>query len=69
MEKVLEEPEVWGVESLSKEGVVLRLVQKTAPLEQGAVERELRERVLLALLRKGHLKEETKPRKAPAKRN
>jgi len=52
-EKVLEEPEVWGVESFAKDGLVLRLAQKTAPLEQWAVERELRERVLLALLQHG----------------
>ena len=52
-EKVLEEPEVWGVESFAKDGLVLRLAQKTAPLEQWAVERELRERVLLALGRHG----------------
>jgi len=44
-DKVLEEPEVWGVEDLGPSGVVLRLVIKTAPLEQWAVSRELRERV------------------------
>ena len=68
-DKVLEEPEVWGVESLTTDGIVLRLVQKTAPLEQGAVERELRERSLLALVRKKHLtaKAATTPRKAPAR--
>jgi small conductance mechanosensitive channel len=48
-DKVLEQPEVWGVESFGKDGVVLRLVLKTLPLEQWGVERELRERVLLAL--------------------
>ena len=47
--RVLEEPEVWGVESLGKDGLVLRLAQKTAPLEQWAVQRELRERLLVAL--------------------
>jgi small conductance mechanosensitive channel len=70
-DKVLEEPEVWGVESLTKDGIVLRLAQKTAPLEQGAVERELRERAVLALVRKRHIASDGKPaapRKAPAKR-
>lgn len=47
--RVLEEPEVWGLESFGKDGLVLRLAQKTSPLEQGAVERELRERVVVAL--------------------
>jgi small conductance mechanosensitive channel len=42
---VLEEPEMWGVESVSADGVVLRLVVKTAPLEQWAVARELRRRI------------------------
>lgn len=51
--RVLEEPEVWGVESFAKDGLVLRLAQKTAPLEQWAVERELRERVLAALVEHG----------------
>lgn len=48
--RVLEEPEVWGLESFGRDGLVLRLAQKTAPLEQGAVERELRERVVAALV-------------------
>ena len=52
-DKVLEEPEVWGVESFAKEGLVLRLAQKTTPLEQWAVERELRERVLITLAQHG----------------
>ncbi len=42
---VLEDPEVWGVESVSAEGVVVRLVVKTAPLEQWGVARELRRRI------------------------
>ncbi|MCU1692143.1 MAG: MscS Mechanosensitive ion channel [Frankiales bacterium] len=47
-ERVLEEPEVWGVESLSADGVVLRLVVKTVPLAQWDVQRELRERLKAA---------------------
>jgi small conductance mechanosensitive channel len=42
---VLEDPEVWGVESVTAEGVVLRLVVKTQPLQQWKVARELRLRI------------------------
>lgn len=42
---VIEEPEVWGVEQLTPEGIVVRVVMKTAPLEQWAVAREMRERI------------------------
>jgi moderate conductance mechanosensitive channel len=42
---ILEEPEVWGVERWDPDGVVMRLVVKTAPLQQWSVARELRERV------------------------
>ncbi len=41
-EFVLEEPEVWGVEQLGADGMLIRLVVKTAPLEQWKVARELR---------------------------
>ena len=42
---VMEEPEVWGVEALSADSVVVRLVVKTVPLEQWRVARELRRRI------------------------
>ncbi len=42
---VLDEPEVWGVEALTENSVVLRLVVKTVPLEQWKVARELRRRI------------------------
>jgi small-conductance mechanosensitive channel len=42
---VIEEPEVWGVESLGVDGIVVRVTLKTAPLEQWAVARTMRERV------------------------
>ena len=42
---ILGEPEVWGVEALGTQGVLIRLVVKTRPLEQWAVARELRARV------------------------
>jgi small conductance mechanosensitive channel len=46
---VLEEPEVWGVEQLSPEAVVVRVVLKTQPLEQWTVAREFRQRAKGAL--------------------
>ena len=42
---VLEEPEVWGVESLGVDGIVMRVTLKTAPMEQWGVARTMRERV------------------------
>ena len=45
---VLEEPEVWGVEMLGVDGITIRLVVKTAPLEQWTVARELRRRIKTA---------------------
>ncbi|WP_432496449.1 mechanosensitive ion channel family protein [Kineococcus auxinigenes] len=42
---VLERPEVWGVEQMAADAIVLRLVVKTAPLQQWAVQRELRRRI------------------------
>jgi moderate conductance mechanosensitive channel len=46
---ILEEPEVWGVESITSESIVMRLVAKTIPLGQWEVARELRERLKMAL--------------------
>ncbi len=42
---LLEEPEVWGVESLGNDSVVIRVVLKTRPGKQWEVARELRERI------------------------
>ena len=50
---VLEEPEVWGVEALSADSVVVRLVVKTVPLEQWKVARELRRRIKARFDREG----------------
>lgn len=47
---ILEEPEVWGVERLAVNGVLLRCVIKTAPLQQWKVARELRSRVTRAFI-------------------
>ncbi|MGW1892446.1 mechanosensitive ion channel family protein [Streptomyces sp. NPDC002004] len=46
---LLEDPSVWGVQSLDADGVVVRLAARTAPLQQWAVTRELRHRVKEAL--------------------
>ena len=42
---VIEQPEVWGVQDLTPDGVILRVTLKTAPMEQWAVAREMRERI------------------------
>jgi moderate conductance mechanosensitive channel len=42
---ILEEPEVWGVERLGPNSVVIRLVVKTRPSDQYDVSRELRQRL------------------------
>ena len=42
---IIEEPEVWGVESLGVDGIVVRVTLKTAPMEQWGIAREMRERV------------------------
>ncbi|HEX6335619.1 MAG TPA: mechanosensitive ion channel family protein [Jiangellaceae bacterium] len=52
-ELILEEPEVWGVESLGADSVVVRLVVKTKPLEQWKVARQLRERIKVRLDQEG----------------
>jgi moderate conductance mechanosensitive channel len=50
---ILEEPEVWGVERLGPDAIVLRLVVKTKPSEQFPVMRELRRRLLEAFAAEG----------------
>ena len=46
---ILEDPEVWGVEDLGADGVILRLSVKTRPAAQFGVARELRARLKTAL--------------------
>ncbi|QNS09116.1 mechanosensitive ion channel family protein [Streptomyces xanthii] len=46
---LLEDPSVWGVQSLDADGVLVRIAVKTVPLEQWAVTRELRRRTKEAL--------------------
>ncbi|PID54254.1 MAG: mechanosensitive ion channel protein MscS [Micrococcales bacterium] len=50
---IMEEPQVWGVEAMSAEAVVLRLVVKTKPLEQWRTARELRLRIRNAFAEAG----------------
>jgi len=45
---IIEEPEVWGVETLGPNSVVIRLVVKTLPSDQYAISRELRQRLKAA---------------------
>ena len=54
-DKVVEAPEVWGVQALGADGLVLRVALKTAPLEQWAVERALREQLMAAFAAHGVL--------------
>jgi moderate conductance mechanosensitive channel len=42
---ILDDPEVWGVEELTSEFTVIRLVVRTQPMQQWAVGRELRRRI------------------------
>jgi len=42
---LVEQPEFWGVEAMTAEGITLRMTVKTAPTEQARVARELRSRV------------------------
>ena len=46
---VIDEPEVWGVEALTTDGVVMRVVVKTQPMQQWVVARELRRRIKMRL--------------------
>ena len=47
--RILEEPEVWGIEELGADGIAIRLVLKTLPAAQWGVLRELRARLKVAL--------------------
>ena len=42
---IIEEPEVWGVQNLAPDAVIVRVTLKTAPMQQWAVAREMRERI------------------------
>jgi small conductance mechanosensitive channel len=47
-DRMLDQPDVWGVEDIGVGGILLRLVVKTVPLEQWNVARELRARIKAA---------------------
>ena len=44
-DRIVGEPEVWGIQDLAADAVVIRLVIQTAAAEQYAIERELRLRI------------------------
>jgi small-conductance mechanosensitive channel len=50
---VLEDPEVWGVQAIGADGLVLRITMKTLATQEGPVERELRERLVAAFAAHG----------------
>jgi small-conductance mechanosensitive channel len=50
---VLEEPEIWGVESFGESSIAIRLVLKVEPGEQWATSREVRKRLKLAFDEEG----------------
>jgi small-conductance mechanosensitive channel len=50
---MLEAPEVWGAQEITRDEVTMRMVAKTAPLRQWEVERELRARVKHSLAEAG----------------
>lgn len=51
--QVLDSPQIWGIQSLAREAVTLRLSVNTVPLQQWAVGRELRRRIKDAFDREG----------------
>jgi len=46
---ILEEPQVWGVQAVAADEVLIRLTARTVPLRQWEVARALRERLKIAL--------------------
>ncbi|MBO0847498.1 MAG: mechanosensitive ion channel [Nocardioides sp.] len=42
---IIEEPEIWGIESITPDAITLRVTLKTAPMQQWRVARVLRERI------------------------
>jgi small conductance mechanosensitive channel len=43
--QIIEEPSVWGVQDLTPNWITIRVTLKTAPLEQWAIAREMRQRI------------------------
>jgi small-conductance mechanosensitive channel len=48
-EVITAEPEVWGVQEVTSDSVLIRVIARTAPLRQWEVGRELRERLKVAV--------------------
>ena len=48
-EVITERPEVWGIQEITGDAVVIRVIARTAPLRQWEVTRELRERLKAAV--------------------
>jgi moderate conductance mechanosensitive channel len=46
---IMERPEVWGVQEVTSDSVLVRVIARTSPLRQWEVGRELRERLMVAL--------------------
>src|SRR3546814_4055706 len=53
-ERMIEEPEVWGVQSISADGVLIRVAVKTAPQEHWAIRRALLQRIMARLDAEDH---------------
>ena len=56
---LLDDPQVWGVESMTRDGLVIRVAVKTRPLQQWPVARELRRRINARLEAEGIMKPPT----------
>jgi moderate conductance mechanosensitive channel len=52
-DKIMEDPEIWGVETVTQDSVVVRLVIKTYPDQSPPVAREMRRRIRLRFAREG----------------
>jgi small conductance mechanosensitive channel len=50
---ILEQPEVWGIEAMTQDSVVVRLAVRTQPLQQWTVARQLRRRIKEAFAAQG----------------
>jgi len=51
--RIIEAPEVWGVESVTQDSVVVRMVVKTLPNQSAPIARELRRRIRVRFAREG----------------
>ena len=52
-EKILEAPEILGIDNISHTGILIRLIIKTQPMQQWSLARELRRRLKKALDEQG----------------